>query len=231
MASTGINADLTTFARMRTGAMDWQASPSPSVWRKRLEHFGDTDESGRVTSVVRYDSNSAFAPHGHPDGEEILVLDGVFSDEHGDYPAGTYLLNPTGFTHAPRSAEGCILFVKLCQYAGSDRPQLTVDTGRAGWQPTPFDGIEILPLYRSDTYPEAVQLIRARAGAPSPHHDHPGGEEIFVLDGAIEDDFGRHEKGDWIRYPDGSSHRIRTDTGALLYVKSGHLPAATHRHG
>ena len=229
MPSKGINDDLTKFAHMKTEKMDWQASPSPSVWRKRLEHFGNDAESGHVTSVVRYDPNSAFASHGHPDGEEILVLDGVFSDEYGDYPAGTYLLNPTGFRHAPRSAEGCVLFVKLCQYAGADRPQITIDTNAADWQPTPFEGIEMLPLYSSNVYPESVLLIRSRAGAPSPHHSHPGGEEIFVIEGAIEDEFGRYEKGDWVRYPAGSEHKLHSDTGALLYVKSGHLPAAGDR--
>ena len=100
-----LNADFSKRVVMRTAQMDWQASPSAGVWRKRLELAGDV-EKGRVTSVVRYDAGSAFAPHDHPEGEEFLVLDGVFSDEHGDYPAGSYLLNPRGFRHAPRSAPG-----------------------------------------------------------------------------------------------------------------------------
>src|SRR3546814_6219955 len=82
---------------MDTAAMDWQASPSPTVWRKRLDLVDG--EFSRVTSIVRYDPSSSFRAHGHPQGEEILVLDGVFSDEHGDYPAGTFLLNPAGFRH------------------------------------------------------------------------------------------------------------------------------------
>src|SRR3546814_7726014 len=104
---------------MDTAAMDWQASPSPTVWRKRLDLVDG--EFSRVTSIVRYDPSSSFRAHGHPQGEEILVLDGVFSDEHGDYPAGTFLLNPAGFRHAPFSEDGCILFVKLCQFPGEGR--------------------------------------------------------------------------------------------------------------
>src|SRR3546814_2720003 len=88
---------------MDTAAMDWQASPSPTVWRKRLDLVDG--EFSRVTSIVRYDPSSSFRAHGHPQGEEILVLDGVFSDEHGDYPAGTFLLNPAGVRHAPSSEE------------------------------------------------------------------------------------------------------------------------------
>ena len=100
--------------------MDWTPSPSGTVWRKRVHLVGPA-ESGQVTSVVRYEPRSTFHAHEHPDGEEILVLDGVFSDEHGDWPAGTYLLNPEGFRHAPFSREGCVLFVKLRQFPGRTR--------------------------------------------------------------------------------------------------------------
>ena len=80
--------------------MEGQPSPSGAVLRKRL-HLVGPPESGQVTSVVRYQPGATFPEHGHPEGEEILVLDGTFSDEHGDWPAGTYLLNPEGFHHAP----------------------------------------------------------------------------------------------------------------------------------
>ena len=92
--------------------MAWAPSPSGTVWRKRV-HLVGPPESGQVTSVVRYEPQSRFPAHDHPEGEEILVLEGVFSDEHGDWPAGTYLLNPEGFRHAPFSEPGCVLFVKL----------------------------------------------------------------------------------------------------------------------
>ena len=103
-----------------TAAMRWRGSPSSSVLRKRVHLVGDT-ESGQVTSVVRYAENAAFAGHDHPEGEEILVLEGVFQDEHGDWPAGTYLLNPEGFRHSPFSRAGCRLWVKLRQYAGAGK--------------------------------------------------------------------------------------------------------------
>ena len=103
-----------------TSRMEWAPSPSGSVWRKRM-HLVGPPESGQVTSVVRYEPRSTFHAHDHPEGEEILVLEGVFSDEHGDWPAGTYLLNPEGFRHAPFSREGCTLLVKLRQFPGRER--------------------------------------------------------------------------------------------------------------
>jgi anti-sigma factor ChrR (cupin superfamily) len=112
-----LNTDMTARAVVRSADMDWQAGPSPKVWRKRL-YLDGRAEDGIVTSIVRYDAGSEFRTHQHPDGEEIFVLDGVLSSEHGDYPAGTYLLNPESTRHAPFSREGCVLFVKLQQYGG-----------------------------------------------------------------------------------------------------------------
>jgi anti-sigma factor ChrR (cupin superfamily) len=77
---------------INTSEMEWEASPMPGVWRKPLAR--EAAEHGHTTSLVRYDAGSSFSPHLHPRGEEILVLEGVFSDEHGDYPAGTYILHP-----------------------------------------------------------------------------------------------------------------------------------------
>ena len=124
-----LNADMGLRAHADSATMEWQASPSGSVWRKRLHLVGGA-ETGQVTSIVRYDPNSSFPAHDHPSGEEILVLEGVFSDEHGDWPAGSYLLNPEGFHHAPFSKEGCIIFVKLRQYPGSDRKHVALRVDR-----------------------------------------------------------------------------------------------------
>lgn len=118
-----INGDLSRRVSVDTERLPWTPSPSGSVWRKRVHRVGPA-ESGQVTSIVRYEAGSRFPAHDHPEGEEILVLDGVFSDDHGDWPAGTYLLNPEGFRHAPFSREGCVLFVKLRQLHAAHRPGL-----------------------------------------------------------------------------------------------------------
>ena len=63
-------------------------------------------------ALVRWAPGTVFQPHGHPGGEEIFVLDGVFQDEHGTYPAGSWLRYPVQFSHRPGSAEGCLLWCK-----------------------------------------------------------------------------------------------------------------------
>lgn len=216
-----LNADFSKRAVMRTAEMDWQASPSPTVWRKRLDWLGG--EHSRVTSVVRFDADSAFAPHDHPGGEEILVLGGTFSDEHGDYPAGTYLLNPVGFRHAPFSREGCVLFVKLHQYGGPGRRHVVVDTASADWSAGPAPGTQTLRLYEDPHQPETVSLLRLSPGAAAPRAACPGGVEVFVVDGAFEDDGGDYPAGAWLRLAPGSEFAPRSARGCTLYVKRGHL--------
>jgi len=105
------NMDFAKRVVINTHDAEWQASPMPGVERKPLAR--EERERGHATSIVRYEPGASFSEHGHPLGEEILVLDGIFSDHTGDYPAGTYFRNPEGFRHAPFSKEGCVLLVKL----------------------------------------------------------------------------------------------------------------------
>lgn len=225
--SESLNADFSRPAAMDTAAMDWQASPSPTVWRKRLDLVDG--EFSRVTSVVRYDPESAFHEHGHPQGEEIFVLHGTFSDEHGDYPAGTFLLNPPGFRHAPFSKEGCIIFVKLCQFAGDDREHIVVDSNNAEWQAA-GPGIEELPLYAHDDFPEDIRLLRLAPGAALPQdlvarEAAPQGLEIFVISGTLATAEGKLGSGAWLREPRGKTMALTAETQATLYVKRNHLGA------
>ncbi|MGF1594768.1 MAG: cupin domain-containing protein [Kiloniellaceae bacterium] len=220
-----LNADFTKPARMDSAAMDWQASPSPTVWRKRLDLVDG--EFSRVTSVVRYDAASAFHEHGHPRGEEILVLHGVFSDEHGDYPAGSFLLNPSGFRHAPFSKDGCIIFVKLCQFPGEGRDHVVVDTASADWKAA-APGVELLPLYREPGYPEDIAMLRLAAGILLPAEmidaaAAPDGLEIFVLSGSLDDAGGRLGAGAWLREPRGIDRPLAATADTTLYLKRNHL--------
>jgi anti-sigma factor ChrR (cupin superfamily) len=181
-------------------AVPWTASPSPSVARQRLELYGPA-EAGRVTSIVRYAPGSRFPRHEHPEGEEILVLDGVFSDEEGDYPAGAYLLSPEGYVHAPFSVVGCTLFVKLRQYAGA-RPRIRIatSTSDAPWEAYRFPGVERLVLHAEEGPPERAHLLRFAPGTTLPGVALEGGEEIFVLEGSFDDEHGSHRGGSWIRF-------------------------------
>jgi anti-sigma factor ChrR (cupin superfamily) len=221
---SSLRADLSVLEIVHTDALPWVPSPSPGVERKRLSLRGPT-EAGQVTSIVRYLPGSRFPLHPHPDGEEILVLRGVLSDERGDHPEGTYLLNPEGYAHAPFSVAGCELLVRLRQYPGRGRTQVRIDTRTAPWEAYAFPGVERQPLYAEPGHPESMHVLRLAPGVALPTVALDGGEEIFVLEGGFEDEHGAHRAGTWIRYPAGARHAPRTTSGCRLYVKKGHLAA------
>ena len=127
-----INTDLEQTVGVHFQDNDWRASPIKEVRRKMLERH--TAISGIATSLVEYQKNSYFTEHTHTYGEEFYVLDGVFSDEHGDYAAGTYVRNPPGTSHSPAVNLGCTIFVKLGQFQPGDDKPVIVDTGRASFQ-------------------------------------------------------------------------------------------------
>lgn len=213
-----LNGDLSKRVVVDTTSLEWTPSPSKLVWRKRLHRVGPA-ESGQVTSLVRYDAGATFPVHDHPEGEEILVLDGVFSDEHGNWPAGTWLLHPEGFRHAPFSKEGCLLFVKLRQAAGAARRYALVRTDRLAWRDTGIAGVERKELAAQSEFSDSTWLERWSPGAVLGEREFGGGAEIFVLEGAFSDEAGDYGQGSWLRLPAGSRHRPVTREGCLLYVK------------
>jgi anti-sigma factor ChrR (cupin superfamily) len=214
-----LRANLAERAVVETQKLAWEDSPASGVSRRKLDRDGD--EVGRVTSMVRYAAGSSFSEHTHGGGEEILVLEGVFSDENGDYPQGSYLRNPIGTSHVPRSDAGCVLFVKLHQFDSEDRETLNIKTQAAEFLPGQVEGLTVLPLHSFGG--ESTALVR---WAPSTHfsaHSHFGGEEILVLEGTFSDEHGDYPAGTWIRSPHLSRHQPFSEEGCLIYVKTGHL--------
>mgnify|MGYP000865926156 FL=1 len=222
VAPLNLNDD---FSRRVVAPIDdyaWTPSPQPGVTRRMLDRVGG--EVARATSVVRYAQNSRFERHVHGGGEEILVLEGVFSDEAGDHPAGSYLRNPPGSAHAPYSREGCVLFVKLWQFAPGDLQAVRIDTLSEPWRAGLVPGLSVMPLHSHDGIDTA--LVKWAPQTRFNTHSHPGGEEIFVLDGLFQDEAGDYPAGTWLRSPRWSRHTPFTGAqGALIYVKVGHLGA------
>ena len=213
-----INADFTRRAMLAPDEYQWVASPQAGVERVMLDRVGE--EKARATSLVRYAPNSFFPRHQHPEGEEILVLSGTFSDEEGDYPAGWYVRNPPGSSHQPSSGEGAIIFVKLRQMMAAESHPVRINTrDPSSWQSR--DGREVCPLYASDH--EQVCLQRVAPGAAL-FAGPVAGAELLVLDGAVVTDGQSYPRGSWIRLPVGAHPEVMTGAeGATFYLKTGHL--------
>lgn len=215
-----LNADFAARVALHTADLPWRPSPMPGVERRMLDRLGD--EVARATSIVRYAAASAFSAHTHGGGEEFIVLDGTFQDEHGDYPPGSYVRNPPTTAHTPASATGCTIFVKLWQFDPSDRTPVRLDMSALVDAPDPDrPGVSTVDLYRDER--ERVQRHRWAPGATVPLHAD-GGAEILVLSGAFDDAGERFERHDWLRLPDGYAAVFQAGPdGAEVWIKTGHL--------
>ena len=215
-----LNADFSRRVAIHAARLGWTPSPVAGVERRMLDRIGE--EVARATSIVRYAPQSRFCAHTHGGGEEFFVLEGVFQDEEGDFPAGTYVRNPPTSHHTPGSAPGCVILVKLWQFDLADRTPVRIDTVARPYAPDPErPEVEIMPLFRDGR--EDVRLERWRPGA-AVALPVPGGAEILVLDGGFEEGGERFERQSWLRLPCGSALRATAGpAGCTAWVKSGHL--------
>jgi anti-sigma factor ChrR (cupin superfamily) len=215
-----LNADFTRRVAVHAAALEWTPSPMAGVDRRMLDRIGG--EVARATSIVRYAPSSHFSPHVHGGGEEFLVLEGVFQDEHGDYPAGFYIRNPPTSAHTPGSDKGCTIFVKLWQFDPADREPVRLDTSTLTYVPDPSRaGVQVAKLFQRPD--ETVTLERWTAGAEVPLAS-PAGLELLVIEGDFIDGADRFNYQSWLRLPPGAQARVRAgERGCRVWVKSGHL--------
>jgi anti-sigma factor ChrR (cupin superfamily) len=215
-----IAADFSQREIVHSASMPWLDSPMVGVARRPLDRVGN--EVARATSVVRYAAGSEFSPHVHLGGEEFVVLEGVFQDEHGDYPAGSYVRNPPQSSHRPSSEAGCVILVKLWQFQPEDRTPVRLNIEEL--TPLPYSdvkGVSVIPLY-TDKH-EQVSVINIQ---PNTHLEltPEGGAELFILQGSVTEQQDTLLKHSWFRAPIGYSLSLKTDDfGAKIWIKTGHL--------
>jgi anti-sigma factor ChrR (cupin superfamily) len=214
-----LNDNFSKSALMHAATMPWVPSPTAGVERRVLFRIGE--EKARATSIVRYAPGSRFPAHLHPGGEEILVLEGVFQDESGDYPAGSYLRNPPGSRHTPGSAKGCVIFVKLWQFRQDDAATIRRRPGEGERAPS-APGITGARILFDDGH-EEVRLEDWRGGQTI-RVENPQGLELLVLKGGYSrgtEDFGPLS---WLRLPAGADLTARAGMeGASVWWKKGRL--------
>lgn len=213
-----LNADFDKRAASHLADAEYAPSPMAGVDRRMLDRLGD--EVARATTIVRYAPGSNFSPHVHTGGEEFLVLSGVFEDEHGAFPEGSYIRNPPESRHKPGSAPGCEIFVKLWQFDMADRTHVRIDTTKMAWFAI-GDGGEAQGLF-ADAH-EDVRMERWAAGADIPLKAE-GGLELLVTAGGFDESGEAFTRESWLRLPKGASATANAGPeGVTFWVKRGHL--------
>jgi anti-sigma factor ChrR (cupin superfamily) len=215
-----INADFDQRILLHADEIDWTASPMPGVSRRPLDRIGG--EVARATTIVRFDPGSAFSPHTHDGGEEFIVLDGVFQDEQGDFPVGSYVRNPPTSRHTPATAPGCVIFVKLWQFDPADRSHVRIDMNKIGAVADPArPGVQVTPLFE-----DGREQVRLEYWAPgtTARIAAAGGAELLMLNGTAATQTEALRKHSWLRVPTGGEVALTAGAdGARIWLKTGHL--------
>lgn len=215
MVSFSLNVDFTQPVIIETETIDWQCSPAEGIRRRALER--EHEESGLATTIVSFDAGASFAQHTHTGGEEFFVLEGTFSDEHGDFHRGSYLRNPPGTQHKPFSQSGCVIFVKLCHMRSVNEIATYVDTSSARWEQTDNEGQAVQHLY--ETRDESVQLVALQVNTSLRVQRQDRGLEILIIEGQLSVNGKQYPALTWMRFPPGMPIAIDSHTACKYWCK------------
>lgn len=205
MTPERLNDDLLLPAIMHGASLQWISSPIPGVKRRPFYRVGG--EQARATSLVCYVPGSHFSAHQHSGGEEFLVIEGVFEDENGRYPTGTYVRNPPGSGHTPGASEGCMIFVRLRQFHVDDRKQLVTRINVQGDQ----------LLFENPHEKVWIQSVQSNLRIKILN---PRGLELLVLDGTLVGEDFLLQPLSWMRLPSGMTFEAEAGVdGARLWLK------------
>lgn len=215
-----LNAEFDQRALVHSRLIPWLDSPMPGVARRQLDRVGG--EVARATSIVRYAPGSEFSPHTHAGGEEIFVLEGVFQDEQGDFPAGSYIRNPPQSRHTPSSSAGCVIFVKLWQFEPDDQTSVVLNSNFMA--PVPhrhLNAVSVVPLFKNQ-YEEVSLQVWEPNSTIEIAFEH--GAEFLVLEGGFSQGGDVLTEQSWLRLPVASALIAMTsEHGARVWVKQNHL--------
>lgn len=216
-----LNSDFSQRVVVHSDRLEWQPSPIAGVERRMLDRLGD--EVARATTIVRYAPNSKFSRHVHSGGEEFLVLDGVFQDEHGDYPAGSYIRNPPQSSHTPGSDLGCTIFVKLWQFDLQDRQNVRINVKDLTAAADPQrPEVSIASLFKDEREEVRIETWQANTEV---RIAAPAGAELLVLAGSFLEGEDELVIDSWLRIPIDSEIVAKVGKlGAKVWLKTGHLP-------
>ncbi len=216
-----LNSDFTKRVVVHGEKLEWQPSPMAGVERRMLDRIGD--EVARATSIVRYAPNSKFSSHVHSGGEEFIVLEGVFQDEQGNYPVGSYIRNPPQSNHTPGSESGCTIFVKLWQFDLQDRTSVRININQMSAISDPErPGVLVTPLFKDEREEICIEKWQANTEVVI---NAPDGAELFVLEGSMKEGKNNFHPQSWLRVPINSQIVAKAGAnGAKVWLKTGHLP-------
>ena len=218
-----VNADANKVAFMDTRTMAWEATQWSGVQRKVLE-FVNHPRMGRETSILKLEPGTSLPTTTWAERLDFFVIEGSCSDEHGSYGKHTFVRQPPGTTHSLRSQEGGSLYMKWRVPIKEDTTRIVIDALAATWMEFPHRGADVLHLYPNKDGIETGRIGHVHTNRKLPSHDHSIGEETFVIEGVLKDQFASYEAGTWFRMPCGVAHAPYTEEQRCkMLIREGDL--------
>ena len=207
-----MHADLDRRAAVATGTLPWTVCAGGE--EKLLE---ESDTHGcRRTSIVRLTAGGQLAMSAGG-SLDLLVLEGEVRADRTKLGRGMFLHEPAG--RMLSTTLGCTLFVK--QRPASRPSRRMLDTSGVVFEPGMSPGLTRAPLH-ADLDGDVV-LLRFAPGTTTGHHHHDRGEEFFVLDGSVQDEYGTYGLHAWVRQPADSAHSVTSLEGCVFFTFAHHL--------
>ena len=97
-----------------------------------------------------------------------------------------------------------------------------VKTEQKEWQPLVEKGIHYEGIFVKSLKFDPEQnrsttiLLQFEPGASYPYHNHPAGEELFIMEGEATIAGAHLEKGDYLYTPPGFKHGVTSENGCLI---------------
>lgn len=112
------------------------------------------------------------------------------------------------------------------QEAAAIQPQsqtVLVRRQQLEWRPLPEPGVTGIYikelLFDHETQRAPTILLKFEAGATYPAHNHPGGEEIFVLEGDLKLGKDHLYAGDYLYTAPDGKHAVWSQNGCVALLK------------
>jgi len=241
LAGGGIRTDFNQEELVDTNTMEWSKGPFTGTQIKILDRIVGSDHAPCVTALCKFDAGCVTPEYMNENGDDMLVLDGTYSDDTGDYPAGMYIRDQRTSAHISRSREGCVIFAKWNWIAKTDMNSKMIKKNimdaSAEWT-TAADGHKFQTLYKSEHTGETVVIHLLEPNTSSKWHEPKAGVEAFCLDGSCsiidsetDMELCKIKAGVWHRYSLSQAGRhLKFKAGAEGYrvmVRTGyagHLP-------
>ncbi len=96
--------------------------------------------------------------------------------------------------------------------------EVAVESAKMEWEATKLPGVQVKYLHKDAATGGSTALLKLDTGAVFPRHVHPGGEEVYVLEGRVRIEDRWYQPGDFIYSAPGTSNDASSDTGGIVLV-------------